>query len=263
MLPQQETLFQLSEDKQSEIPCIFGYVGQKRGLIECYPPPTRGVIVEPFAGSAGYARRWGAGRRVILVEKVDWLAKMWQWLVRADPYEILDLPLLEDIPSEGLNAMTGLRPEARSLIGIKLCLGTNPANLPTMMGRHHRDTGIKMFWNEQGRQAVADAVPHIRQWEIIHGDYRSAPDIDATWFVDPPYERLPDMYGARVSDYQDLGHWCRSRRGQVIVCEDERARWLPFKPLNMERRSKLNSSSSGRFTGQANKHREGVWYGGS
>jgi len=29
-------------------------------------------------------------------------------------------------------------------------------------------------------------------------------------------------------DYRALGRWCRGRRGQVIVCENEGATWLPF-----------------------------------
>lgn len=244
--------------RRHSIPCFFGYIGQKRGLVDCYPPPTRRVIVEPFAGSAGYARRWGAGRQVILVEKTEWLARMWAWLIQASKAEILALPLMESIPVGGLRDMD-LRPEAKSLIGIKIHLGNNPTNRPTKMALAHQDDGMIMFWNAAGRKAVADAVRWIRKWRVICGDYDSAPDLDATWFVDPPYERLPDMYGSKVDDYAQLGRWCKSRRGQVVVCEDVSAEWLPFEPLPMGRRSKKSSSGSGRSSGQHNKHREAIW----
>ena len=32
-------------------------------------------------------------------------------------------------------------------------------------------------------------------------------------------------------DFPALGAWCRSRRGQVIVCEAAGATWLPFRPF--------------------------------
>jgi hypothetical protein len=32
-------------------------------------------------------------------------------------------------------------------------------------------------------------------------------------------------------DYPALGEWCRSRSGQVIVCENAGAEWLPFQPF--------------------------------
>lgn len=32
-------------------------------------------------------------------------------------------------------------------------------------------------------------------------------------------------------DFDALATWCRSRTGQVIVCEQQGATWLPFTPL--------------------------------
>ena len=32
-------------------------------------------------------------------------------------------------------------------------------------------------------------------------------------------------------DYSALADWCHSRKGQVIVCENEGADWLPFERL--------------------------------
>jgi hypothetical protein len=42
-----------------------------------------------------------------------------------------------------------------------------------------------------------------------------------------PYNRL---------NYSELAAWCRSRPGQVIVCEEEGADWLPFRPLALNYR---------------------------
>ena len=32
-------------------------------------------------------------------------------------------------------------------------------------------------------------------------------------------------------NFTELGEWCKSRNGQVIVCENTKADWLPFKPM--------------------------------
>ena len=62
------------------------------------------------------------------------------------------------------------------------------------------------------------------------GDYRQAPDIEATWFIDPPYQHVPGRYhhGPETIDYDELAEWAMSRRGQVIVCEGPDGDWLPF-----------------------------------
>lgn len=62
--------------------------------------------------------------------------------------------------------------------------------------------------------------------------YLTAPDVTATWFIDPPYKgEAGRLYRHHSIDYAALAGWCRSRRGQVIVCERQGASWLPFLPL--------------------------------
>ena len=97
--------------------------------------------------------------------------------------------------------------------------------------------------------------------DVRLGDYRSAPDLEATWFVDPPYQPTRGMktgqglgYApgctSRELDYGELAEWCRSRRGQVIVCEQEGADWLPFRPCGTSatRGASAGARSSGRAT---------------
>lgn len=83
------------------------------------------------------------------------------------------------------------------------------------------------------RIRVANQVQYIRHWKVIEGDYTAAPEVLATWFVDPPYQVAGKYYvhGSKGIDYSALGDWCRSRRGQVLVCENEGADWLPFAPF--------------------------------
>ena len=79
----------------------------------------------------------------------------------------------------------------------------------------------------------------------------------ATWFVDPPYQGAGKHYrfGSEHIDFLALAGWCKSRPGQVIVCENKGAGWLPFRELadvkttRADRRSReviwLNSWSTG------------------
>ena len=69
---------------------------------------------------------------------------------------------------------------------------------------------------------------------------------EATWFIDPPYNNAAGQrYRTRVSDYSKLGRWCRDRWGQVIVCENYGAEWLPFEPL-APRRGVISSYQTSR-----------------
>ena len=238
------------------LPPFFSYVGGKRGLIECYPRPKHDVIIEPFAGSAGYACRWGAGRRVILVERFAELAEMWKWLVQASRAEILALPLVGEIPRAGLTALR-LPGPARTLLGMNIGFGQTPRSVPSPIAVKNQESQTLRWWTRAHRAAVADSVRWLRKWEVICGDYSEAPDIEATWFIDPPYQRLAKLYRAAVPCYTVLGDWCRRRRGQCVVCEDAAARWMPFEPLPMKRRKRLPPGAE--RIGSRNQHREGIW----
>ena len=56
----------------------------------------------------------------------------------------------------------------------------------------------------------------------------------ATWFIDPPYQNAGKHYrfGSSQLDYPALAAWCQTREGQVIVCEQGGATWLPFQVLS-------------------------------
>jgi hypothetical protein len=72
----------------------------------------------------------------------------------------------------------------------------------------------------------------IRHWTLIEGTYDAAPSVSATWFIDPPYQIAGKHYrfGCEGIDYASLGMWCAARQGQVMVCENVGAAWLPFRP---------------------------------
>ena len=206
---------------------FFGYFGSKLVLSARYPPPRHETIVEPFAGSAGYATRYHR-HRVVLVEKSPTVASVWRYLLRATARELLALPDLADGQSV---ADLGVPEEARALIGFWLGMGDGaPRNFRSTRMRE-KPEGCS--WGRTVRARLASQVDKIRHWRIIEGDYSEAPDVEATWFIDPPYQVAGHVYRCSSAeiDFAELGAWCRARRGQVIVCENEGATWLPFRPF--------------------------------
>jgi len=205
---------------------FFGYFGAKHALARRYPAPRFETIVEPFAGSAGYATHHH-GRRVLLVERDPRVANVWRYLLRVTPRELLSLP---DLTIGQLVDDLDVCEEARDLISY--WCGPGAGHGRSKLSPQAADNPDQA-WGRIVRARLASQVDKIRHWRVIEGDYSEAPDVEATWFVDPPYEVAGSAKQYRqhagLIDFAKLGAWCRSRRGQVIVCENEGAAWLPFR----------------------------------
>ncbi len=227
---------------QPQLRPFFGYFGGKwRDAVKNYPEPKYDTIVEPFAGSAGYAMRYPS-RKVILCEIDPILAGIWKYLINVDPSEILSIP---DIGPDGSVDDLKVCEEAKWLVGFWLNRGAaSPRRSPS---RWMRD-GIRpgSFWGERVKQTIATQVEAIRHWQVVDGGYSSLPPLHAaTWFIDPPYETAGKNYrfGSEQINYVELAEWCKSRPGQVIVCENEGATWLPFRSLADVKTTRANSRS--------------------
>lgn len=215
--------------------CFYG--GKWRSAPH-YPAPRHDVIVEACAGAAGYATRY-PDRRVVLCEIDPIIAALWRWLIGASEAEVLALPL--EVPTTVRDL--GLPPGPSALIGFWLNKGAaQPMQSPSSWMR--AGTHASSFWGREVRGRIASQVGAIKHWTLIEGSYDQAPDVEATWFVDPPYQKAGVHYRRRMTaaDYGALGAWCRTRRGQVIACEADGADWLPFRPLGT---FKANESRTG------------------
>lgn len=209
---------------------FFGFYGGKwRDSVKFYPPPRYQTIVEPFAGSAGYSVRY-ADRRVVLCEADPVIAAVWRYLTQVTPEEILSIP---DVPVDGSVDDLHLAQEASWLVGFWVNRGTaRPRKRPSRWMRDQIRPGS--FWGERVRQTIAAQVSAIRHWEVHNCSYEECPVAGpATWFIDPPYQAAGRYYayGARNLSFEHLAEWCRTRVGQVVVCENVGADWLPFVPL--------------------------------
>lgn len=219
---------------------FWTYFGGKYRLAPRYPAPLYGTIIEPFAGAAGYALRYPE-RRIILVEKSPTVAGIWRWLIAATPEQVRGLPRL---PASGrLEDAEWPCQAAQDLAGFWITRGAaHPNRSASAWMRDPRYS--RWSWGEHAIARIAEQVEGIKHWTLLEGDYTAAPDLPATWFIDPPYHRGGVRYpqSAKALDFPVLGRWCQSRRGQAIVCEQAGATWLPFRHFHL---AKGNESVSG------------------
>ena len=198
---------------------MFYYYGRKKQIAKHYPAPNYDVIVEPFAGAAAYAfhaNHWQ--KRVILVEKDTKVAEIWEWLINeATQEEIRNLPDLK--PGEKSSEFLHIIHAAT-----KMAFKYKTIKVTPVLARN---------W-EISKRVMSENLTKVKHWEIICGDYSLSPDIEATWFIDPPYKNEPGMgynHSSAEIDYETLAEWSLKREGEVIFCEGPNGDYLPFKPL--------------------------------
>jgi hypothetical protein len=213
---------------------MFSYYGTKKRLAQLYPAPLHATIIEPFAGAAGYSLLYPA-KNVYLYDTNPKVCAIWRYLIGARRSDILALPDM----GEGDKVTTLDLPDAvKWLIGF--CI--NPGSSVPKVTASHRTA-----WNRY-KLHIADQVEKVKHWRVYEQSYEKAPNIEATWHIDPPYQIAGKYYfGYAKMDYARLGLWCKTRLGQVMVCENEGATYLPFRRLTRHR-------------GSINTKTEVVWY---
>lgn len=205
---------------------MFSYYGSKSKIIDLYPAPKYGKIIEPFAGSARYALKYW-DRDVLLVDKYEVIIRIWKWLQQCSPQDILKLPRLKE--HELISDYKYDCDEAKLLMGFLIGKGLeSPRNKPTKRATTIRPNNINFQLH-----TIARSILCIRHWKIELGDYRDIPNQEVTWFIDPPYQTGGHIYKAsnKKLDYSYLADWSQSRLGQIIVCENTKANWLQFTPI--------------------------------
>ncbi|MFR9620548.1 MAG: hypothetical protein SNH63_04925 [Rikenellaceae bacterium] len=198
---------------------MFYYYGRKKQIAGYYPEPHCDVIVEPFAGAAAYSLHKENWRKdVLLIEKDRQVYDIWEWLINeASEGEILNLPTLKvgEKSSEFLHIIHAVTKMAFQFKTIKVT------------------AVLERNW-EISRRMMAKNLHKIKHWQIINDDYSAAPDIRATWFIDPPYKGeagLGYRHSSKLLDYDKLANWALAREGEIIFCEGKEGDYLPFNAL--------------------------------
>ena len=230
---------------------FWNYFGGKWQIAPHYPMPEHATIVEPFAGAAGYSMHYH-DRNVILLDKYPVITGIWSYLIKVSSEEILAIPEVfhvDELPG-------WVPPEARWLVGFCMNNATTTPCKQLSAGClvNYKPTVLR-GWSPKRRELVARQVQYIRHWKVVecgYADYSENPL--ATWFVDPPYQisGIHYKHSSKDIDYEDLGKWCQTRRGQVIVCESSTANWLPFVPF-VKTRGYSNKGNTDSI--------EGIWLG--
>jgi len=200
---------------------MWSYYGSKSKLVKHYPTPKHDLIIEPFAGSARYALRYWE-RDVLLYDKYEIIVKLWLWLQQCSSNDILKLPSLkigQNIKDMGFS-------EDEMLLMIWFAGGG--VGTPCYQVSKFGQQNSKSF-----QKKIASNLHKIKHWKIIQGSYEEIPNQVATWYIDPPYQHGGHKYkhGNKQIDFTHLSTWCQSREGQVMVCENTKADWMPFKPM--------------------------------
>lgn len=206
---------------------MFGYYGSKWRSAPQYPKPTEDTLVEPFAGSATYALLY-PDKKVLLNDLNPRVASLWRYLIRASKEEILSIPLVKTEET-----LARLPEEQRLLIGFWWGKAlVEPATKPIGWLNENNPLYNVQYWGDRRRQRVAEQVGAIKHWKVTEKPYEDLPNKKATWFIDPPYNNAAgEAYTYGGLNYARLGQWCKQRIGQVIVCENMGATWLPFELL--------------------------------
>lgn len=214
----------------TRLPPFFSYYGSKHRIIDRYPAPVQGRIVEPFAGSAAYATRY-YWLPVTLYDANPKVSGVWDYLTKASRADLMSLPVdVEDVRH------LPIAQEARWLVGFWIARArAQPAHTASPWVRSGAATAGQI-WSAKVRDRLSCALDCIRHWKVVCQPYESVHTHHRSdWFVDPPYQgRAGKQYrafGSAKIDYSQLGEWCIRLPGHTIVCESLEASWLPFRPL--------------------------------
>lgn len=200
---------------------MFSYYGSKSRIARYYPAPTEDRIIEYFAGSARYSLLHFE-KEVTLIDKYPVIIDLWKWLQQCSEKDILSLPTLRQ--GDKIDDFD-LSKDEKIFLGFMAGIASfSPRKTVSKFAAMQFSRGNKL-------QKVASQLHKIRHWQIIEGCYSERQDQMATHFIDAPYQFGGHSYKKNKIDYMHLAQFCRSRQGQVIVCENSKADWLPFIPL--------------------------------
>ena len=199
---------------------MFSYYGSKSKVVNYYPPPKFNKIIEPFAGSARYSLKY-FDREIIINEKYEVVYNIWKWLQQCNENDIIKLPTPK--PKEDIREYN-LSKNELDFMGFIINRGSvSPKNKVGNFSDGLQNT----------LKTISKNLFKIKHWDIRLGDYTDLGNEKATWFIDPPYQFGGEHYkeSSKNLNFKDLAEWCKSRNGQIIVCENTKATWMDFKPM--------------------------------
>lgn len=199
---------------------MFNYYGSKSKIAKKYPDPIYDTIIEPFAGSAQYSIIH-PHRRVKLYDIDLNVYRAWKFMLNCSIDEIDSIPnIIKGTDLRNYEMSKGMKCFLSYLINRGRSCSANVCTEWAADGN--------VIWSKID-ELKRYKRKYFHNWSIRCLDYRKIPNRKATWFIDPPYVNGGEGYKHSDIDYKRLANWCKSRKGQVIVCENGDADWLPFR----------------------------------
>lgn len=201
---------------------MIPYFGSKSNLAGKYPPPKYKKIIEPFAGSARYSLKY-FDMDILLIDKYPVIIEIWHYLQNASEGDILGLPKIQKGQKVSDFTLSDIEVKFMGFL------------VQASQGQPRNSTGtLNGIDVERDLKRIAKNLFKIKHWVIKEGSYEDLENEEATWFIDPPYQYGGEhqyKFGNKQIDFVKLAEWCKSRKGQSIVCETTKADWLDFKPM--------------------------------
>lgn len=225
---------------------LFKWFGSKWQSAKRYPAPDGSrIIIEPFAGGAGYSLNH-CDRDVVLYDTDPHLSDLWPWLITSATPE-----LIREIPT-GIPAGTDIRTlglcKGQALLLKNWQRTNNVGDCWTTSSWGH----LPGQWTANTRARVADEIGAVRHWNFAEPS--GAVNIPyVTWFFDPPYEfNYRYWRGHKPFNYAALAAFVNridDTRSRIIVCESlgkkgEKPSWLPFKASHSSVTSRRKATQS-------------------
>lgn len=224
--------------------CLFSFYGGKSKLAQLYPEPIHDLIIEPFAGGGAYSLRH-CEKNVLLNDLDTKVYQIWKFVLSKNALDIC----LHYIPKT-IKKGTKVSQILPSYVHLGLLyLLQAEANRGTQGARgvHDQVTTLGYSCWDRLRPRLKYWMNKIKHWKITNSSYENISNQNATWYIDPPYNNEAGRrYRECNIDYSKLADWVKTRKGQVIVCENKGAKWLPFKHVTQRRgiRSRYQKSTA-------------------
>lgn len=159
---------------------------------------------------------------------------IWEFLTSPDAYAIV-MDTVPDNVEPGVKISEIIPGSYPGLV--EICRAEANQGTQGAKGVHDQVTSMgAKCWKV--RRKLLEVIPEVRNWRVTNVNYNDLANVNATWFIDPPYSNAAGTryrMGSDLIDYSQLGWWCLNRRGQVIVCENAGASWLDFQPIEHPR----------------------------
>jgi site-specific DNA-adenine methylase len=219
---------------------MFSYYGSKSKIAKFYPKPEYKTIIEPFAGGAFYSLLY-KNHNVILNEKNSTISEIWKFLTKTATKEEI-LSMRDFYLGQNISELKISKPH-KDLIGF--CINRGSTAPRSIVPKWSCQVKSRPNWASTPYfrlTEIANQIESINHFEVFNKSYEELDNIEATWFIDPPYQHGGEFYVENKIDFNKLAEWCKSRKGQVIVCENDKADWLDFQPLiNIQGQSKKST----------------------